>query len=601
MPLHVTSELAGQIDEVVSHYPEHYRRAPVLWVLHLLQDHYGFLGPEQVEWAAARLGVPPVDVWELVSFYPMFAEEPRGRFHFKVCRSLSCELGGCRGILERVSQRLGLQTEQTSPDGRFTISTFECLADCGNGPVLMVNDELFEHLTPEKLDEILDRILQSDRLDPQPLPPVQPPHPLERRVLLAGLADPGYDASLAGYLHRGGYQALRRALDLGPQAVVQEVLKSELRGRGGAGFPTGRKWSFVDQKSSKPIYLVCNGDESEPGTFKDRVLVHHAPHLLLEGMLISCYALGAHTAYIYLRGEFPKAVDILATAVSEARAQGLLGRDILGRGFDCEVYLHRGAGAYICGEETGLIESLEGKRAYPRIKPPFPAVHGLFGCPTAVNNVETLCNVPAIVSRGADWYLQLGVAGSRGTRIVCVSGRVRQPGYYEFEMGKLTLRQLVYDVCGGPLPGRTLKGVIPGGSSMPVLTPDQLDVTLDFDAIQKAGSMAGSGGVIVLDDATDVVGATLNVARFYAHESCGQCTPCREGTLWMEKILQRMATGQGRPQDPALLAEIADNIEGKTICPLGVAVAWPVKAFTTKYAGEFATAVAPRATAPEGQ
>ncbi|HEY8241197.1 MAG TPA: NADH-quinone oxidoreductase subunit NuoF, partial [Kiritimatiellia bacterium] len=311
---------------------------------------------------------------------------------------------------------------------------------------------------------------------------------------------------------------------------------------------------------------------------------------LLEGVIISAFAVGAKTAYIYLRGEFPKAVEIIEKAIVEARARNFLGKNILGSGFGLDVYLHRGAGAYICGEETGLIESLEGKRAYPRIKPPFPAVQGLFDCPTVVNNVETLCNIPHIINRGAAWFSSLGVPGSSGTRMVCVSGAVKKPGYFEIEMGKLTLRQLIDDVCGGLPEGRTLKGVIPGGSSMPVLTPDKIDVTLDFDAIVKAGSMAGSGGIIVLDDTVDAVNATLNLAQFYAHESCGQCTPCREGTLWMEKILHRMRNGKGRPQDVDVLAEVADQIDGKTICPLGEAAAWPVKAFVSKYRKDFESA-----------
>jgi len=306
--------------------------------------------------------------------------------------------------------------------------------------------------------------------------------------------------------------------------------------------------------------------------------------------LISCYAVGAHTAYIYIRGEMARGAKVLINAIEEARARNYLGRNILGKGFDCEIYVHRGAGAYICGEETGLIESLEGKRSCPRIKPPFPAVVGLFGCPTVVNNVETLSNIPHIIKNGAAWFNTMGVAGSTGTRLVCVSGPVKQPGYYEFEMGKLTMRQLIYDLCGGLKDGRTLKGIVPGGSSMPVLKADQIDVSLDFDSLQKAGTAAGSGGVIVLDETTNIVSATFNLSKFYAHESCGQCTPCREGTLWMEKVLHRINNGDGKSKDVDLLYDVADNIDGKTICPLGEATAWPVKAFVTKYRQEFEAA-----------
>ncbi|MEI6788876.1 MAG: NADH-quinone oxidoreductase subunit NuoF, partial [bacterium] len=336
----------------------------------------------------------------------------------------------------------------------------------------------------------------------------------------------------------------------------------------------------------------CNADESEPGTFKDRQLIYRDPHLLIEGILISCYAIGSQTAYIYIRGEFAAGAVILARAIEEARARNLVGNMILGSDFNCEIYIHRGAGAYICGEETGLIESLEGKRAYPRIKPPFPAVKGLFNCPTVVNNVETLCTVPFIIQNGSEWFRSLGVAGSFGTRIISLSGSVKRPGCYEIEMGKITLRQLIDDVGGGTSRGLPVKAVIPGGSSMPMLPADKLDVTLDFDAIQAAGSMAGSGGVIVLEEGDDLVERALSVARFYAHESCGQCTPCREGTLWMEKIIERIHTGHGRPEDVDLLMDVANHIDGTTICALGEAAAWPIKAFLRHCRADFKRAVA---------
>ena len=583
----IPAEFEKHVDEIITHYPPEHKRAAVLWLLHLLQEHFGFLGKEQVEWTATKLGLQPINVWELVSFYPMFTAKPRGKFHIKVCRTLSCELGGCGGILERLRQKFGVGLDENTDDDLFTISTVECLAACGTGPVMMVNDELFENLTPDKAEAIINKIKQTGKLDQQPAPAPLAAHPLEKRVLMANVTKPGYTGSIDDYIREGGYTALPKALGMKPEEIVEEVHASELRGRGGAGFPCGMKWKFLDRKSGKPIYLVCNADESEPGTFKDRQLIHYEPHQLMEGILISCYAVGSKVAYIYIRGEMPHGAKILLNAIEEARKKKFLGKNILGKGFDCEIYVHRGAGAYICGEETGLIESLEGKRAYPRIKPPFPAVVGLFGCPTAVNNVETLSNVPHIVNNGSAWYKSLGVQGSRGTRMVCVSGPVKRPGYYEFEMGKLTMRQLIEDLCGGVKDGRKIKGVIPGGSSMPVLKPDQLDVPLDFESLRKAGTMAGSGGVIVIDDQVDIVGATLNVAQFYAHESCGQCTPCREGTLWMEKMLHRMHAGHGRAEDVNLLWDVADNIDGKTICPLGEAAAWPVKAFVTKYREDF--------------
>src|SRR5436190_16841397 len=390
------------------------------------------------------------------------------------------------------------------------------------------------------------------------------------------------------YLHHGGYEATRKALTQhAPEQLIDMVKASNLRGRGGAGFPTGMKWSFLPKQTAKPVYLAVNADESEPGTFKDREIIEDDPHQLLEGIIITAYAIRSHTAYIYIRGEFARGVDVLEASVAEARRAGFLGPNILGTGFDLDVWVHRGAGAYICGEETGLIESLEGKRAYPRIKPPFPAVVGLFGSPTVVNNVETLSNIPHIVKNGAAWFKAMGVPGSTGTRLVCVSGPVKRPGYYEFEMGKLTMRQLIEDVCGGLTDGKKLKGVIPGGSSMPVLKADNIDVPLDFESLRKAGTMAGSGGIVAIAEDVNIVDATLNIAQFYAHESCGQCTPCREGTLWMEKMLHRIKAGHGRPEDVDLLFEVADNIDGKTICPLGEAAAWPVKAFLKNYRSEF--------------
>lgn len=574
------ADLEGRIDAIIAHYPPDRKRAAVLWLLHLLQEHFGYLGKEQVEWTAAKLGLSPINVWELVTFYPMFTERPRGKFHIKVCRTLSCQLAGSRRLLEHLQQRLGVGLDENTPDGLFTYSTVECLASCGTAPAVMINDEHFHEVTPERLDTLLDRMRATGRLDPEPLPRPPAPHPLEKRILLANITKPGYTGSLADYEREGGYQALAKALTMKPEDIVTEVKNSELRGRGGAGFPCGLKWSFLAKNTGKPTYLICNADESEPGTFKDRQLIHYDPHQLIEGILISCHATGAKVAYIYIRGEMPLGANILEKAIEEARAKGYVGKV-------AEIYIHRGAGAYICGEETGLIESLEGKRAYPRIKPPFPAVVGLFGCPTVVNNVETLCNIPHIAKNGAAWYKAMGVPGSTGTRIVCVSGPVNRPGYYEFEMGKLTMRQLIEEVCGGVKDGKRIKGVIPGGSSMPILPADKLDVPLDFESLRKAGTMAGSGGIIVLTEDVDIVDATLNVAQFYAHESCGQCTPCREGTLWMEKMLHRIAAGHGRPEDVDLLYEVADNIDGKTICPLGEAAAWPVKAFVKHYRSEF--------------
>ncbi|MEY2545169.1 MAG: NADH-quinone oxidoreductase subunit, partial [Verrucomicrobiota bacterium] len=479
---------------------------------------------------------------------------------------------------------------------------------CGTAPVCMINDELHERVEPNSIVDLLG--------NPQPTIRNSPtPHPLEHRLIFKNIGRPNWKIDIDTYVADGGYEQLKKALTMSRAEIINEVKTSGLRGRGGAGFPCGVKWSFIKPAEKKPVYLICNADESEPGTFKDRYIIHEDPHQMLEGMLISAYAVNAKTAYIYIRGEFPEGAKILENAIEEARAKNFVGKNILGSGFDCEIYIHRGAGAYICGEETGLIESLEGKRAYPRIKPPyFPAVLGLYMSPTIVNNVETLCHVKHIIAMGGAEYAQLGRPNNTGTRIVCVSGDVQRPGYFEVEVGKVTMGQLIYEMAGGMKPGRMLKAVIPGGSSAKVLRAAERfkikdrqsdgstieremfidELPMDFDSLAAAGSMAGSGGVIVLDDSRDMVWVLNNINEFYAHESCGQCTPCREGSLWMKKITDRMMLGGGVVEDPKTLKTIGDNIAGRTICAFGEACAWPTQSFVEKFPEEFAA----RATKP---
>jgi NADH-quinone oxidoreductase subunit F len=437
---------------------------------------------------------------------------------------------------------------------------------------------------------------------------VRTPHPRERRIVFKNIDREGWTPDIDCYLKDGGYEELKKALKMQPQEIVNEVKASGVRGRGGAGFPCGAKWGFIRPGETKPIYLICNADESEPGTFKDRYIIHQDPHQLLEGMIISCFAVNAHLAYIYIRGEFPLGAKILEQAIKEAKDHGFLGKNILETGFDLEIYVHRGAGAYICGEETGLIESLEGKRPYPRIKPPyFPAALGLYMSPTIVNNVETLCDVKHIVKMGGAEYAKIGRPNNTGTRLLCVSGDVQKPGYFEFEVGGLTMGELIYDVCGGLRPGRKLKAIIPGGSSAKVLRADERykiktkqpdgstveeeigidDIRIDFDTLAAVGSMAGSGGVIVMDDSRDMVWTLNNINEFYGHESCGQCTPCREGSLWMQKITARLLDGGGAEGDPDTLKTVADHIAGRTICAFGEACAWPTQSFVAKFRDEF--------------
>ncbi len=390
------------------------------------------------------------------------------------------------------------------------------------------------------------------------------------------------------YRRTGGYEALRKALtEMTPEQVIEEVKRSALRGRGGAGFSTGMKWSFVPRDSAKPKYVIANADESEPGTCKDRVLMEKDPHAVIEGILLAAYAVDAHLAFIYIRGEYWYLKERLERAIEEAREHGFVGANILGSGFSCEILVHPGAGAYICGEETALMESLEGKRGYPRIKPPFPAVVGLYGCPTVINNVETLASVPPIILNGGEWFRRLGTEKSGGTRLFAVSGHVARPGVYELPMG-YPMKRMIEEDCGGVRGGKRLKAVIPGGSSAPILTAEEVEqCTLDFESLAALKSMLGSGAIIVMDEDTDIAQVVYRITKFYEHESCGWCVPCREGTRWMRKLLERLLCGEGRSRDVDLLYELARNIFGTTHCPLGDAAAWAVYPAIEKFRADF--------------
>ena len=408
----------------------------------------------------------------------------------------------------------------------------------------------------------------------------------EVRVLSKYFGDPTH-RHLDSYVERGGYASLTKAFEMGPEGVVEEVKSSGLRGRGGAGFPTGLKWSFMPKDSNKPHYLLCNADESEPGTFKDRELIRWDPHQLIEGCLVGAYAIGAGHVYIYCRGEFFEATQVLAKAVEDAYAKGYAGKDILGSGNDIEVTVHLGAGAYICGEETGLMNSLEGRRGEPRVKPPFPAAVGAFGMPSTINNVETLAAVPHIVNNGGEWYRQWGTEKSPGTKLFCVSGHVNKPGNYELPLG-FPLSQLIEDVCGGMRDGNALKAVIPGGSSVPLIDAEEASrCTLDYEGCVEVGTMLGCASVIVMDETADVVKQVRRMVDFYAHESCGQCTPCREGSTWTAQILKRIEDGRGSEEDLDTLMEVTQQMVGTTICVLSDSVAAPVQSSIEKFRDEY--------------
>src|SRR5256885_1890816 len=613
--IQIPAELERRMDEAIARYPTDHRRSAAMPLLHLWQEHFGFIGDEAIFWIAEKLRLQPINILEVVTFYPMFRQHPTGKTHTRICRTLSCAMSGGMEVMEDLCANLGIQRPSdgeemhnpiaVSADGTYSVEFVECLASCHTAPVCMIGEQLHEKVNPESAADLLGS--RQSAIGNAGL--VWPPHPLEHRLVYKNIGRPGWTSDIECYLRDGGYEQLKEVLTLSRDDIVNKVKNSGLRGRGGAGFSCGLKWSFIKPDEKRPVYLICNADESEPGTFKDRYIIHEDPHQLLEGMLISCYALNARTAYIYIRGEFPEGAKILQRAIEEARTHNFLGKNILGSGFDVEVYVHRGAGAYICGEGTGLIESLEGKRGYPRIKPPyFPAVLGLSMCRPIVNNAETLCNIKHIIAMGGAEYARLGRPNNTGTRVLCVSGDVQRPGYFEIEIGTVTIGQLIYEMAGGLKYGRKLKAIIPGGSSAKVLRADErfkikqkqpdgstIDVEMsidelpmDFDTLAAAGSMAGSGGVIVLDDSRDMVWVLNNINEFYAHESCGQCTPCREGSLWMKKITDRMLLGGGVMQDPTTLKTVADNIAGRTICAFGEACAWPTQSFVVTFSEDFA-------------
>jgi NADH-quinone oxidoreductase subunit F len=412
------------------------------------------------------------------------------------------------------------------------------------------------------------------------------PSPLETKVVSFRFGLPN-SASIDTYLANEGYEALKQALGMTAEAIIDVLKASSLRGRGGAGFPTGMKWSFVPRTTGKPTYVICNSDESEPGTCKDRLLMENDPHQLIEGMVIAGWTIKSNKGYIYIRGEYRYLIEIVDRAIAEAYERGYLGKNILGSGWDFDLYTHSGAGAYECGEESALLESLEGKRGVPRLKPPFPAVVGAFQSPTILNNTETFSHVPAILRKGAEWYAALGTPKNGGTRLMCVSGHVNRPGVYELPMG-FPMMRLINEVCGGMRGGKKLKAVIPGGSSSPVLKAEECtDILLDFDSLAKAKTMAGSGGLVILDEDTDIVAVALRTIKFYAHESCGWCIPCREGTTWLKKILTRFHEGGGVQSDIDLIGELAANMLGRTFCPLGDAAAMPIGGFVAKFRDEF--------------
>ena len=613
MALDLSPQTQQSINRVRGRYPN--SQAALIPVLHLIQDEVGHLSDEALNLAARLLDLPLSHVFGVVTFYTMFRRTPPARHRLHVCSNIGCVVRSGYDAMEHVHKRLGIRPGQATPDGQFSLDEDDDMIGCDGGASLVDGHARYRHLTVEKLDRLLDDLGKAPAPQgehPNGFPPIDALGAFRstpgEKIVTKNIGVPEI-RKLSTYQSRGGWQAFKKALAMQRTALVDEVKASNLRGRGGAGFPTGMKWGFLP-KDAKQVYLVVNADESEPGTFKDRVLIAGDPHLLVEGIAVSAYALGCTHAYIYIRGELASEAKILQAAIDEVYAAGLLGRaheSVVGA-YTLDVTVYRGAGAYICGEETSLLNSLEGKRGWPRMKPPFPAVRGLFGQPTIDNNVETLMNIPDIVMRGGAGFAKLGMGRSGGTRVLSVSGHVNRPGVFELSMG-IPFRQLIDEYCGGMLGGRRLKGIIPGGSSMPALDASEIDVPIEFDALmtdarikdveikpgvpfdmgggKRLKTMAGSGGVVIFDETTDVVAFCAAIMRFYAHESCGQCTPCREGTAWLARVCSRLAEGEGRPGDVDLLANIAGGIAGNTICPLGEAAAWPMLGFLTKFRSEF--------------
>jgi NADH-quinone oxidoreductase subunit F len=574
--------LDAEAREIIALYE--FPKAAMLPLLWLVQENQGYVSLESEGWVAQHVGVTRTEVREVVSFYTMFHTQPVGRRELKICTSLPCLLRGSGEVLQTVKDRFGISPGETTPDGLVTLTEVECLCACEMSPMGQLDEDFVGPFDPETLETVMQAAVE-DPKSARALPEPEPYITTDGPILSSRFKDPE-GTWLEAYIADGGYEAAKKALGMSREAVIGEVLNANLRGLGGAGFPAGRKWSFIPKNSEKPVYLVANADEGEPGTFKDRYIMERDPHALLEGMLIAAHAIGSHKGYIYIRGEYFRSAKRMQRAIDEAKAAGWLGKNIQGSGFDLDIIVHRGAGAYICGEETALLSSLEGGKGYPRLKPPFPAISGLFSCPTIVNNVETLACVPFILKNGAEKFVEIGNDKQGGTRLFCVSGHVNRPGVYEAPVS-ITLRELIEDCGQGMRDGGKLKAIVPGGISARVLTADEIDVEMDFDSLMKAGSMAGSGGVMVMDDSTCMVEALDSASRFYAEESCGQCSPCREGTGWVHRILTRVMAGGGNLQDIKDLVAIADDMEGKTICVFADAAAWPVQSYIAKFRSEF--------------
>jgi NADH-quinone oxidoreductase E subunit len=571
----MNDEIKKRIHLLMARYPK--KESALMPALTLAQKANGNnLTPELVVEVAEIIGVTKSRAYGVATYYSMFnVNKNVGKYHLQVDTNIPATLMGALEIFDYLSKKLGIKHGETTPDGLFTLSKVECLASCGTCPVIQVNDRYYELITPAKVDMLIDSL----RKGIMPDLPVEYNWATQCNVLLKNRGVENVK-NIEVYKKNGGYKTLAKALKMKPEEIIAEVKNSQLRGRGGAGFPTGVKWGFVPKNTGKPIYLICNADEGEPGTFKDRQILAYDPHLLIEGMAISAHALGCKTAFIYIRGEFSWIAKILEDAIEESKKDGKLNH------MD-DIIVHQGAGSYICGEETALIESIEGKRGLPRMKPPFPAVAGLYNCPTIVNNVETLASIPFIIENGADAFKKWGSEGGYGFKLFGVSGAVNKPGVYECPMG-VSFKELI-DLAGG-IKGNML-GVIVGGLSVPILTKEELKkghgLKMDYESTLEYGTSLGSGGVMVISDEFSIPEIAARTIQFYNHESCGQCTPCRMGSGMMVNLLNKIVDGKGEKGDIDKVLWFCDNIKGNTLCPTGEAYASPIKAMINKYRSEF--------------
>ncbi len=601
----LSQSVRAEIQKWMDLYPVGRQRSAILPALYVIQREFGYCKVEAQNELAEMLGLEPAEVGAVVGFYNMFHEEPKGEYHVEVCTNVPCMLRGANQCLHHLEEKLGVHHGETTPDGKFTLDHMECLGSCGTAPMVAVTERktgqsrYFEELTTEaEVDQFLGVVKSgkgfttlerwTPKGDPQNEGKAAGPYTvagMEERFLTGRVGKPD-SHTIDSYMADGGYETAKRIFaTMQPAEVIEQVKAAGLRGRGGAGFPTGTKWGFL--APAKPHYLVVNADESEPGTFKDRIIMEYDPHQLIEGIIISSFAIQAEMAFVYIRGEYYFAYTRLVQALNEAKAKGFLGDNIFGSGQKLNLVIHRGAGAYECGEETALLTSLEGYRGHPRMKPPFPAVEGLYAKPTIVNNAESVSNIPHIMRYGVEWYKKLGTEQSAGMRIFCLSGNVKRPGLYELPHGT-TLRELIYDHAGGLQDDNVpIKAICPGGISMKLFTADQLDVKLSFEDVQAAGSLLGSAGIFVIDQNASMVEIARRTLSFYREESCGKCTPCREGTGWLETILQRIEAGGGRMQDLELMEHITKFIERKTFCVFGDAAVWGLQSNLAKFRGEF--------------